>query len=95
MANQEVEAEARRAQAIADFLKEQDLTTKLDAALKFVATRNPSSILVFWEEDSGYGAITVPYSNALAYGLANKAYETLVIAVDNEFVESQIGDEDE
>jgi len=82
VANQEV-IEQKRAEAIAAFLKEQDLDTKLAEAAKFVATRRPTAILIFWEEDDGYGAVTIPYSNALSYGLANKAYETLVVDVDN------------
>lgn len=87
--------EEARAQAVANFLKQGDLEAKLAEALKFIASRSPTAILVFWEEDEQYGAITVPYSNALSYGLANKAYETLVVAADNAAAEALLGDNDE
>lgn len=86
--------EEDRAQAIAAFLKEGDLDAKLAEACKFISTRRPAAILIFWEEEDGYGAVTVPYSNALSYGLANKAYETLVIAADNAAVEDMMGDDE-
>jgi hypothetical protein len=94
VADKEVSDRAR-AEAIAAFLKEQDLDAKLAEAVKFIATRRPSAILIFWEEDEGYGAITVPYSNAMSYGLANKAYESLVIDVDNAAVEARYERDDD
>ena len=67
-----------REEAIEDFLRSHDLEEKLGHALSAVASRNPAAILIFWEDDEGYGALTVPHSRALAYGLVQKAYEMLV-----------------
>ncbi len=67
-----------REEAIEDFLRTHDLEEKLGHALSAVAARNPAAILIFWEDEEGYGALTVPHSRALAFGLAQKAYEMLV-----------------
>ena len=66
-----------REEAIADFLQTHDMEEKLGQAFAAVAARNPAAVLIFWEDDAGFGAITVPYSRALAYGLAVRAYEML------------------
>jgi hypothetical protein len=69
---------ADREQAIQDFLRSNDIEEKLGQALAAVLSRNPTAILVFWEEENGYGALTVPHSRALAFGLANAAFDMLV-----------------
>lgn len=72
-----------REEAIADFLQTHDMEEKLGQALSAVASRNPAAVLIFWEDDAGFGAITIPYSRALGYGLAVKAYEMLVEATED------------
>ena len=67
-----------REQAIEDFLRSNDIEEKLGQALSAILSRNPSAILVFWEDDAGYGALTIPHSRALAFGLAYAAFEMLV-----------------
>lgn len=68
-----------REEAIKEFLRVNDLEEQLGRVAAFVASRQPNTVLVFWEEPGGgYGAITVPHSEALAFGLASKAYEVLV-----------------
>lgn len=67
-----------REQAIQDFLRSNDIEEKMGQAMAAVLSRNPQAILIFWEEETGYGALTIPHSKALAYGLANAAFDMLV-----------------
>lgn len=67
-----------RVEAIRAFVAESELEEKISAALSIILERQPKALLIFWEEDSGYGGLTLPESQALAYGLATKAYEMLV-----------------
>ena len=66
--------------AIEAFVAQQDLETKLVAIAQAVAARSPHAVLVFWEDDVGYGWTTLPFSRALAYGLADKAYDLICLA---------------
>lgn len=67
-----------REQAIQDFLRSNDIEEKMGQALTAVLARNPTAIMIFWEEENGFGALTIPHSRALAYGLANAAFDMLV-----------------
>jgi hypothetical protein len=84
-----------REQAIKDFLKVNDLEEKLSGVFSAILARKPNALLIFWEEDDGYAAATVPHSAALAYGLATKAYETLVVQDDKEVEEDDDEVEDD
>lgn len=69
---------ADRETAIKEFLQVNDMEERLGQALGAVVARKPNAVLIFWEDDKGYGALTVPHSHALAFGLVQKAYEILV-----------------
>lgn len=70
--------DSRVERAIEAFVETHEMEEKLQAAVAAVASRNPAAVLIFWEEDEGYGALTVPHSKALALGLADAAYDMLV-----------------
>lgn len=67
-----------REEAIKAFMADNDLEHKLQQVFAIVMERKPNALLVFWEDDDGYGAVTLPHSRALAYGLVNKAFDMLV-----------------
>lgn len=67
-----------RDEAIKAFMADSDLEQKLQQVFQIVMERKPNALLVFWEDDDGYGAVTLPQSRALAYGLVNKAFDMLV-----------------
>lgn len=67
-----------REEAIQAFVKVNEAEESLTRVISAVVAQNPVAIMVFWESEDGYGAITIPHSQALAYGLAVKAYELLV-----------------
>lgn len=67
-----------REEAIQAFVKVNEVEENLTRVISAIAAQNPAAIMVFWEGEDGYGAITIPHSRALAYGLAIKAYELLV-----------------
>lgn len=69
-----------REKAIQDFLRVNDFEEKLSEVFSAIVARKPTALLIFWEEEDGYAAATVPHSRALGYGLAVKAYETLVVS---------------
>lgn len=66
-----------KAAAIEAFVAQQNLEDKLAAIASAVASRNPRAVMVFWEDETGYGWTTYPFSHALAYGLADKAFEMI------------------
>ncbi len=66
--------------AIEAFVAQQDFDEKLVGVASAVAARNPRAVLIFWEDDTGYGWTTLPFSHALASGLADKAYELICAA---------------
>ncbi len=68
-----------KAAAIEAFVAQQDLEDRLVAIASAVAARNPRAVLFFWEDDTGYGWTTLPFSHALAFGLADKAYELICV----------------
>lgn len=67
-----------REEAIQAFVEANELEESLARVINAVASQNPAAIMIFWEGEDGYGAVTIPQSRALAYGLAVKAYELLV-----------------
>lgn len=78
--------------AIEAFVAQQDLDEKLLGVASAVAARSPRAVLIFWEDDTGYGWTTLPFTHALAYGLADKAYE--LICAPNTFAEEDDDDAD-
>lgn len=58
-----------REQAVKDFMAHNAMEENLAGLFKAVASQNPTVVMVIWENDEGYGAVTMPRSNAFAYDL--------------------------
>ncbi len=62
-----------REAAIQQFVERNDFTERLVAVAQQIASQNPHAVAIIWETDSGYSMTTLPFSEALAYGLVHRA----------------------
>jgi hypothetical protein len=67
-----------REDAVVAFMRHHDLENHLKRVAEYVASFSPTGVLVVWECEDGYKAVSVPSSPALAYGLAVRSYELIV-----------------
>lgn len=63
-----------RDEAIQQFTDSADLEAKARAVLAKVLERNPSALMIVWEEGTEIRAATVPFSHMLARGMVETLY---------------------
>lgn len=59
--------------AIQQFVERHDFSKRLLEVVQQIADKNPHAVAIVWEDDDGYSMTTLPFSEALAYGLIHRA----------------------
>lgn len=69
--------------AIQQFVAQHDFSERLVAVAQQIAAQNPHAVAIVWETDAGYSMTTLPFSEALAFGLIHRAMK-IVMAEDSQ-----------
>lgn len=67
-----------REAAIQQFVERNDFSERLVAVAQQIAAQNPHAVAIIWETDAGYSMTTLPFSEALAYGLVHRAMKIVM-----------------